>query len=34
MTEAQRAATKARDFRPFIIADADTGHGGDPTCAT
>jgi isocitrate lyase len=30
MTEAQRAATKATDFRPFIIADADTGHGGDP----
>jgi len=30
MTEAQRAATKAYDFRPFIIADADTGHGGDP----
>ena len=30
MTEAQRAATKTRDFRPFIIADADTGHGGDP----
>ena len=30
MTEAQRAATKALDFRPFIIADADTGHGGDP----
>jgi isocitrate lyase len=30
MTEAQRAATKPRDFRPFIIADADTGHGGDP----
>ena len=30
MTEAQRAATPARDFRPFIIADADTGHGGDP----
>src|SRR6266704_4517330 len=29
MTEAQRAATNARDFRPFIIADADTGHGGD-----
>src|ERR1700691_6655461 len=25
MTEAQRAATKAHDFRPFIIADADTG---------
>ena len=30
MTEAQRAATQAHDFRPFIIADADTGHGGDP----
>ncbi len=30
MTETQRAATKPRDFRPFIIADADTGHGGDP----
>src|SRR5207342_16038 len=30
MTEAQRTATNARDFRPFIIADADTGHGGDP----
>jgi isocitrate lyase len=30
MTEAQRAATPATDFRPFIIADADTGHGGDP----
>jgi len=30
MTEAQRSVTKARDFRPFIIADADTGHGGDP----
>src|SRR5437762_2318856 len=30
MTEAQRAARNARDFRPFIIADADTGHGGDP----
>jgi len=29
MTEAQRAATPAHDFRPFIIADADTGHGGD-----
>ena len=29
MTEAQRAAMKARDFRPFIIADADTGHGGE-----
>jgi isocitrate lyase len=30
MTEAQRASTPAYDFRPFIIADADTGHGGDP----
>ena len=30
MSEAQRAATPAADFRPFIIADADTGHGGDP----
>src|ERR1700704_1241389 len=30
MTEAQLAATQAHDFRPFIIADADTGHGGDP----
>jgi len=30
MTEAQRAATQAHDFRPYIIADADTGHGGDP----
>ena len=30
MTEKQRAATPVHDFRPFIIADADTGHGGDP----
>ena len=30
MTEAERAVTPAVDFRPFIIADADTGHGGDP----
>ncbi len=30
MTEDQRASTPAVDFRPFIIADADTGHGGDP----
>ncbi|GFG72827.1 isocitrate lyase ICL2 [Mycobacterium botniense] len=30
MSEAERAATPATDFRPFIIADADTGHGGDP----
>ena len=29
MTEARRAAAPAIDFRPFIIADADTGHGGD-----
>ncbi len=29
MTEAERAATPEVDFRPFIIADADTGHGGD-----
>jgi isocitrate lyase len=30
MSEKQRASTPAADFRPFIIADADTGHGGDP----
>ncbi|MBV8967307.1 MAG: isocitrate lyase family protein, partial [Mycobacteriaceae bacterium] len=30
MTDEQRAANPAIDFRPFIIADADTGHGGDP----
>jgi len=30
MSEKQRAATPAHDYRPFIIADADTGHGGDP----
>ncbi len=29
MTDRQRAATPVVDFRPFIIADADTGHGGD-----
>ena len=29
MTEEQRASTPEVDFRPFIIADADTGHGGD-----
>ena len=29
MTPEQRAATPPVDFRPFIIADADTGHGGD-----
>lgn len=30
MTERQRATATKYDFRPFIIADADTGHGGDP----
>ena len=30
MTDDQRVATPAVDYRPFIIADADTGHGGDP----
>ncbi len=30
MSAKQRAATPAHDYRPFIIADADTGHGGDP----
>ena len=29
MTDAQRVATPKFDYRPFIIADADTGHGGD-----
>ncbi len=29
MTEEQRQTTPVIDFRPFIIADADTGHGGD-----
>jgi len=29
MSEEQRKASPAVDFRPFIIADADTGHGGD-----
>jgi len=29
MSEPQRKATPEIDFRPFIIADADTGHGGD-----
>jgi len=29
MTPEQRAATPEYDYRPFIIADADTGHGGD-----
>jgi isocitrate lyase len=30
MTSKQREAAPVHDFRPFIIADADTGHGGDP----
>ncbi len=30
MSPAQLAASPEVDFRPFIIADADTGHGGDP----
>jgi isocitrate lyase len=29
MSEEQRQATPKIDYRPFIIADADTGHGGD-----
>jgi isocitrate lyase len=29
MSEAERADTPIYDYRPFIIADADTGHGGD-----
>ncbi len=29
MSPEKRAATPEVDFRPFIIADADTGHGGD-----
>src|SRR5271166_469957 len=29
MTPEQRAAAPEYDYRPFIIADADTGHGGD-----
>ena len=30
MTPEQRRTTPEIDYRPFIIADADTGHGGDP----
>ena len=30
MSPEQRERTPAVDYRPFIIADADTGHGGDP----
>jgi len=29
LKEAQRARSPEIDYRPFIIADADTGHGGD-----
>ncbi|MEP6807308.1 MAG: isocitrate lyase/phosphoenolpyruvate mutase family protein, partial [Chloroflexota bacterium] len=29
MTDAQRETTPEIDFDPWIIADADTGHGGD-----
>jgi isocitrate lyase len=29
MSDEQRAVAPVVDFRPFIIADADTGHGGD-----
>lgn len=29
MTPEEREATPEYDFRPFIIADADTGHGGE-----
>ena len=30
MTEKERKSARRYDFRPWIIADADTGHGGDP----
>ena len=30
MSEQERESTPEYDYRPFIIADADTGHGGDP----
>lgn len=30
MTPEQRSTAPVYDYRPFIIADADTGHGGDP----
>ncbi len=29
MTQKERAKTREVDYRPFIVADADTGHGGD-----
>jgi isocitrate lyase len=30
LSAARRAAATKVDFRPWIIADADTGHGGEP----
>src|SRR3954454_2556475 len=30
MSGAQQKTVPVHDFRPWIIADADTGHGGDP----
>src|SRR5689334_16917460 len=30
MTEKERKAARKYDYRPWIIADADTGHGGEP----
>ena len=30
VSEAKRKESKVYDYRPWIIADADTGHGGDP----
>lgn len=30
MSEEKRKTAHEVDYRPFIIADADTGHGGDP----
>ncbi len=29
MSDEERETARTHDFRPFIIADADTGHGGD-----
>src|SRR4051812_45449807 len=30
MSDKERQSSRKYDFRPWIIADADTGHGGDP----
>ena len=30
MTDKERKSARQYDYRPWIIADADTGHGGDP----